>query len=160
MLCFCTCRSREEALELWKRNPESHVLRKVDPLDRVEDCGLPDVDVIPGSAARLRQHCPNRKLLSQCEWDFCLFDSPEQVPEQFWDDRGESRVRWSRIFVPMSWECAGFGSPVYTNQNYPFPFQPPLALTNGDWFQVRETRSQGAASCPRKEVQLTLICLQ
>lgn len=33
---------------------------------------------------------------------------------------GQSTSDWSDITVPMSWEVAGFGKPVYTNVGYPF----------------------------------------
>ena len=33
---------------------------------------------------------------------------------------------WSDIPVPCSWECAGFGKPIYTNVKFPFPCNPPM----------------------------------
>ena len=34
---------------------------------------------------------------------------------------------WDEIRVPLSWEMAGYGDPVYTNVGYPFVYHPPLA---------------------------------
>lgn len=34
---------------------------------------------------------------------------------------------WCSIRVPLSWEMAGYGRPVYTNVGYPFVFNPPVA---------------------------------
>ncbi len=52
-------------------------------------------------------------------WKFKLFDSPEQVPEDFrqgdYDTSG-----WDEIPVPSNWELQGYGKPVYTNILYPF----------------------------------------
>lgn len=34
---------------------------------------------------------------------------------------------WDEISVPLSWEMAGYGAPVYTNVGYPFVYNPPKA---------------------------------
>lgn len=31
-----------------------------------------------------------------------------------------------QIHVPLSWECAGHGTPIYTNFVYPIPMDPPF----------------------------------
>ena len=57
------------------------------------------------------------------DWQFTLFDRPEDVPE-----------RWARIgleneavvTVPGNWQLQGFDHPIYTNVKYPFPCKPPL----------------------------------
>lgn len=36
---------------------------------------------------------------------------------------------WDTIRVPLSWEMAGYGKPVYTNVGYPFYNTPPRAMT-------------------------------
>ena len=38
-------------------------------------------------------------------------------------------VGWAPIPVPYSWECAGHGTPIYTNFVYPIPLDPPIVRT-------------------------------
>lgn len=48
------------------------------------------------------------------EWDFCYFDSQEDIPESI------DALEWSRIKVPGNWEVQGFGTPIYVNIPYEF----------------------------------------
>ena len=61
-------------------------------------------------------------------WKFCFSESPEEAPEQFFeecfDDGG-----WDDIPVPYSWQMQGHGRPHYTNVQYPFPTDPPRVPT-------------------------------
>lgn len=43
------------------------------------------------------------------------------VEYDFRYDNGE----WKKLTVPSMWQFKGFGKPLYTNVNYPFPFNPP-----------------------------------
>ncbi len=51
------------------------------------------------------------------EWDFAYFDRDIDVPERI--------ERWDKIPVPSCWQLHGYGSPNYTNVNYPYPCDPP-----------------------------------
>lgn len=58
-------------------------------------------------------------------WQFELAPSPDSVPVEFveadFDDDD-----WEQIQVPSNWEMLGFDRPIYTNINYPFPYDPPF----------------------------------
>ncbi len=50
-------------------------------------------------------------------WDFCYYEADymeEEVPKQ-----------WDSITVPSCWQLMGYDAPNYTNQNYPYPVDPP-----------------------------------
>jgi beta-galactosidase len=60
------------------------------------------------------------------QWKFHLAPSPAQVPRGFhqegFDDSG-----WDEITVPGNWQLQGIDDrPIYTNQHYPFPPNPPI----------------------------------
>lgn len=59
-------------------------------------------------------------------WRFRWFPNPHAVPEEFhaveYDDSG-----WDTLTVPSNWQVQGFGKPMYTNVQYPFPIDPRYA---------------------------------
>jgi beta-galactosidase len=62
-------------------------------------------------------------------WKFRYSPSPASMPRRFHSE-GFSTGSWDDIEVPLNWEMAGFGQPIYTNVVYPwggkhFP-HPPL----------------------------------
>lgn len=63
------------------------------------------------------------------EWKFCYVKGSATAPgasDYFAKDFDDSA--WGTIRVPLSWEMAGYGRPVYTNIGYPFEFNPPKAI--------------------------------
>ena len=57
------------------------------------------------------------------QWQFYLFDRPEEVPESWLHaDSGSEQD----ITVPGNWQLQGYDYPIYTNVKYPFPCNPPL----------------------------------
>ena len=50
---------------------------------------------------------------------------------------------WDNIRVPLSWEMAGFGTPVYTNVGYPFQNNPPNANQGMEWCGVKDNNATG-----------------
>lgn len=54
------------------------------------------------------------------------------------DDRG-----WDDIRVPLSWEMANFGKPVYTNTGYPFENTPPAATVGYTDYGVTDHNATG-----------------
>jgi hypothetical protein len=76
-------------------------------------------------SGRQQQASPRLMLLSQCEWDFKLYDSPAHVPEDFPSESPADAASFGRLFVPRSWETCGHGTPIYTNFVYPIPVDPP-----------------------------------
>jgi beta-galactosidase len=57
-------------------------------------------------------------------WNFHWVPSPDLKPEGFeaveFDDS-----RWEQIEVPSVWEFQGYGFPMYLDESYPFPADPP-----------------------------------
>ncbi|GLI68193.1 hypothetical protein VaNZ11_012533 [Volvox africanus] len=71
------------------------------------------------------------RKLSGCDWKFKLFRNPGEVPPEFLEPDYPTSD-WTQIPVPLNWECAGHGTPIYTNFVYPIPLDPPFvpALDN------------------------------
>ncbi|ENM5739613.1 beta-galactosidase [Vibrio mimicus] len=92
------------------------------------------------SANRLPAHCPlasfsdeksalesghSSHLLSlNGNWQFCLYDAPEEVPADFIDSDFLSD-EWGTLSVPSNWQLEGHDKPIYTNVKYPFEVTPP-----------------------------------
>jgi len=52
-------------------------------------------------------------------WKFCYASCPAKMPRDFYRS-SFSAAKWDDIQVPLSWEMAGFGQPIYTNREFPF----------------------------------------
>ncbi len=50
---------------------------------------------------------------------------------------------WSTIRVPLSWEMANYGNPVYTNVGYPFQSNPPKATVGYSQYGVTDNNATG-----------------
>lgn len=50
---------------------------------------------------------------------------------------------WESIKVPLSWEMANYGKPVYTNVGYPFRSNPPSATTGYTQYGVTDNNATG-----------------
>ena len=50
---------------------------------------------------------------------------------------------WNNIRVPLSWEMAGYGTPVYTNVGYPFQNNPPNANVGYTYYGVEDHNAIG-----------------
>ncbi len=71
------------------------------------------------------------------EWMFCYVkgttDGPGASPffaKDLEQHAGYNPSQWRPIRVPLSWEMAGYGRPVYTNVDYPFSYKPPKAVAS------------------------------
>ncbi|MDO4507567.1 MAG: glycoside hydrolase family 2 TIM barrel-domain containing protein [Spirochaetales bacterium] len=51
------------------------------------------------------------------EWDFAFFNSPLKAPN--------TKTKWNKIKVPLSWTMQGYSTPHYTNVQMPFDCVPP-----------------------------------
>jgi len=57
-------------------------------------------------------------------WKFHWSPTPDSRPADFY--KPEYNVgKWNDIPVPSNWEMQGYGTPIYTNTEYPFPVNPP-----------------------------------
>jgi beta-galactosidase len=112
--------------------------------------------VLPARAA-LRSDVPSLSLNGS--WRFHFAGSVDEAAEGFeredFDDSG-----WASIPVPSSWPMHGFGQPIYTNQPYPFPVDPPYVpdenptgdyrlVFDAPWDGPSVLRFDGIDSCAR-----------
>lgn len=57
-------------------------------------------------------------------WKFNWVKKPADRPVDFYKENYDVS-KWGEIKVPGNWEVQGYGTPIYTNANYPFPTNPP-----------------------------------
>lgn len=58
-------------------------------------------------------------------WQFKWSKNPANRPKDFFEPNYDTRS-WKSFPVPGNWEVNGYGIPIYTNINYPFPKNPPF----------------------------------
>lgn len=56
------------------------------------------------------------------EWAFHWSHNPDSRPKDFFKP-GYDYDNWDNISVPSNWQMSGYGMPIYTNINYPFPIE-------------------------------------
>lgn len=66
-------------------------------------------------------------LMLNGDWKFHWVDHPDKRPLDFWKD-GFDDSAWKTIPVPSNVEIQGYGTPIYTNQPYPFKKDPPRVM--------------------------------
>lgn len=66
---------------------------------------------------------PQKQLLNG-DWEFKLFDKPEDVDGSFLIELMNDN--WQKIPVPSNWQLQGFDKPIYCNVKYPFAVNPPF----------------------------------
>lgn len=99
----------------------------------------------------LDTHSSLVKLLnSDTEWKFCYVPGTTSGPQksEFYAKDLETSSdydgsKWQTIRVPLSWEMAGYGRPVYTNIGYPFVYNPPKALASMSQTQENDNNAIG-----------------
>ncbi len=57
-------------------------------------------------------------------WKFNYSPTPDSRPTGF-ENPAYDISGWADIVVPSNWEMQGYGTPIYTNTEYPFPVNPP-----------------------------------
>jgi len=57
-------------------------------------------------------------------WKFNWVRKPADRPVDFYKDEYDVSL-WEEIKVPGNWELLGYGIPIYTDEEYPFPANPP-----------------------------------
>ena len=65
----------------------------------------------------------NYKLLNG-QWKFKWVETPDQVPEGFWQPDFEVE-EWDEIKVPSNWQMEGYGHPKFRNVSLSFESDPP-----------------------------------
>src|SRR5699024_753586 len=70
----------------------------------------------------------NRFCLLNGKWKFHYTENPYEAPDDFYRT-GYDASDWEHIQVPHHFQLQGYGTPHYTNVNYPFPVDPPYIPT-------------------------------
>jgi len=89
--------------------------------DYIENTAVFEEGQEEGHAFRL----PPDHLSLNGGWRFFFANTPEEVPQQFFQRNFRDR-RWPFIQVPLNWEMAGYGDPQFRNVPAPFKANPPL----------------------------------
>lgn len=63
------------------------------------------------------------------DWAFKWIKDVKETPNDFFKQDFDIR-EWGTIPVPGNWESYGYGIPIYTNETYPFPANPPFIQTD------------------------------
>lgn len=58
-------------------------------------------------------------------WKFKYSKNPDSRPKDFFK-KGADLSNWDEILVPGNWEMQGYDTPIYLDEEYPFPPNPPL----------------------------------
>ncbi len=79
------------------------------------------------------------------KWRFRFSERPNGRPADFWKSSFDVSG-WDTIDVPLSWQMAGYGTPVYSNEIYPFKIDPPRVTGEPprDWTSFKERPSVGS----------------
>lgn len=81
-------------------------------------------------------------------WDFAFYNDVKEVPED------AKPKKWNSIEVPGTWEMQGYGTPIYTNQIYPFDKNPPfISGINGNPVGIYQTEFE-VAELKEKDIYL------
>ena len=59
------------------------------------------------------------------DWRFFFANTPEEVPQNFFASNFKDS-KWATIKVPLNWEMAGYGDPLFRNVAAPFKANPPF----------------------------------
>lgn len=67
-----------------------------------------------------------RRICLDGVWDFILYKNPSECDDNQILASDANISGWNKISVPGSWELQGFDKPIYTDESYPFPANPPF----------------------------------
>ena len=78
-------------------------------------------------------------------WNFHFSLVPETRAVDFWKPSFDVSG-WYKIEVPLSWQMAGYGTPIYSNEEYPFKVNPPSVTSTPpkNWTAFTERNSVGS----------------
>jgi beta-galactosidase len=76
-------------------------------------------------------------------WKFNWVKQPSERPLNFYKPNYDVSA-WKEIPVPSSWEMLGYGTPIYTNVNYPFKNFPSLILPQKGFTNEKEPNPVGS----------------
>jgi beta-galactosidase len=82
-------------------------------------------------------------LLLNGKWKFNWAKQPSERPVNFYKTSYDLSA-WSEITTPSNWEMLGYGTPIYTNINYPFKNQPSLIQPQKGYTSEKEPNPVGS----------------
>jgi beta-galactosidase len=59
-------------------------------------------------------------------WMFCFFETAQAGLGMVRNAQPQQTIEWKPMKVPSNWTLMGYDKPIYTNQKYPWPCEPPL----------------------------------
>ncbi len=79
------------------------------------------------------------------QWKFHFVMTPQERPQDFWKPSYDVS-KWDNIEVPLSWQFAGYGTPIYSNEQYPFRYDAPRVTAEPpkNWTAFKERNSVGS----------------
>ena len=138
------CSSSETTIPPWE-DPAVFAINTEDP--RAHYFALESLPLARGCAnASELTLKSSRHMVLDGEWRFLWVGAPLSRPPDFWHlDFNDSA--WGWLTVPGNWEMQGYGTPIYTNIQYPFPDKPPC-IDHSDnpvgshrrWFDVNDAQ--------------------
>ena len=93
--------------------------------DYIENLAVFEENQEPGRA----YHIPDWHLSLNGTWKFSYYESPNDVPKDFFRPGFNDR-KWGSIEVPSNWEMQGYGQPIFRNVSAPFYIVPPEEIRN------------------------------
>lgn len=101
---------------------------------------------LPVEVRFLPNYQGERRISLDGVWRFKLYQNPSECEGDGF--LKEEKDDWDTITVPGSWELQGFDSPIYTDERYPFPPNPPhipkeynpvgIYATTFEWSSIKE----------------------
>lgn len=85
----------------------------------------------------------SRYMLLNGNWKFKWVKQPSERPVDFYKP-GYDVSAWTEIPVPSNWEMFGYGTPIYTNINYPHRNNPPFIQGKKGMTSEKEPNPVGA----------------
>ena len=98
-------------------------------------------DTLEGALSGDRERSAYFTLLNG-EWDFKYYPRDIDCPDVI--------TGWDRVTVPSCWQNTGYEKPYYTNQNYPYPVDPPYVPDDNPVGVYRRTVTVDRAGTCRK----------
>ncbi len=95
--------------------------------------------------AALLPRAPERSYSLNGPWKFHFVMTPDKRPQSFWEPTYDVSS-WNTLEVPSSWQMAGYGTPIYSNEIYPFRVDPPRVTSQPpkNWTSYKERNSVGS----------------
>lgn len=109
-----------DTLDYYLSNPTAHRINTIPPAATLHHTTYPD------QACNVKKDSSENYLSLNGSWKFFWTETPKNRPSGFHSIEYIDTA-WKELVVPAHWELNGFGIPIYTDVDYPFPCNPPYA---------------------------------